>query len=280
MPLNTEAPALSAVPSTLRIPLAARALGGTLFPQMAVEDRYAADALARMGDDGQQWLRDRQSVYGTLGRTRRFRNQALEFLACYPDAQVANLGCGLSDYLQWIDNGRMRMTDADLPEVMTIRREILPSRHARHVLAELDLTAPDWWQRLGLPASRDDRPVFLMSEGVFMYLKPATVSAVLATFGERAPAGSIFTFDAMCWLGVGRARHHTSVKHTDAEFHWGPRKLADLTAPHPRLTLQSVHQVMGGYSLFYKLLQPTFKAITGVPFYAVYTLGGSRETTS
>lgn len=275
-PKAAEPPLLSAVPSTLRIPLAARALGGALFPRMAVDDRHAADALARMGDDGQQWLRDRQSVYGTLGRTRRFRDQALEFLARHPDAHVFNLGCGLSDYLQWLDNGRMAMTDADLPEVMAIRRDILPPRHERHDLAELDLTAPDWWERLNLPASRDAAPVFLMSEGVFMYLEPATVNAVLATFGERAPAGSVFTFDVMCWLAVGRAKHHTSVKHTDAEFHWGPRRLADLTAPHPRLALQAAHQVMGGYSLFYTLLQPTFQAITGVPFYAVYTLGAGR----
>ncbi len=275
--MSLQPPVLSAVPSTLRIPLAARALGGTLFPGLAVDDRYATGALARMGDDGQQWLRDRQSVYGTLGRTRRFRDQAREFVARHPDAQVCNLGCGLSDYLQWLDNGRMRMTDADLPEVMAIRREIQPSRHARHVLAELDLTAADWWERLGLPASRDEPPVCLMSEGVFMYLQPATVSAVLATFGERAPAGSIFSFDVMCWLAAGRARHHSSVKHTDAEFHWGPRKLADLTAPHPRLRLQAAHQVMGGYNLFYRLLQPVFKAVAGVPLYAVYTLAVSPD---
>lgn len=98
--MSSEAPVLSAVPSTLRIPLAARALGGMLFPEMAVDDRYAADALARMGDDGQQWLRDHQSVYGTLGRTHRFRDQAREFVARHPEAYVFNLGCGLSDYLQ------------------------------------------------------------------------------------------------------------------------------------------------------------------------------------
>jgi hypothetical protein len=34
---------------------------------------------------------------------------------------------GLSDHLRWIDNGRMRMTDADLPEVMAIRHESPPS---------------------------------------------------------------------------------------------------------------------------------------------------------
>lgn len=270
--MSTETPTLSAVPSTLRIPLAARAYGGTLFPHMAVDDRNAAHALARMCDDGQQWLRDRQSVYGTLARTQRFRDQAREFLTRHPDAHVVNLGCGLSDYLQWIDNGQMCMTDADLPEVMAIRRKILPKSNERHALAELDLASTDWWDRLGLPASRDADPVLLMSEGVFMYLEPTTVNTVLATFGERAPTGSIFTFDVMCWLVIGRAKHHTSVKHTAAEFNWGPRKLADLTAPHSRLSLQSEAQVMGSYNLFYKLLQPTFKILTGVPFYAVYTL--------
>ncbi|ENO84591.1 class I SAM-dependent methyltransferase [Thauera linaloolentis] len=271
--MTEKPPILPAVPSTLCIPLAARALGGTLFPHMAVDDRYAAGALRHMGDDGRQWLHDRQSIYGTLARTRRFREQAQAFIAHTPAAHVVNLGCGLSDYLQWLDNGRMRMTDADLPEVLSIRREIMPPRHERHTLAQLDLADPRWWDELGLPASRQAEPVFLMSEGVFMYLEPATVDAVLATFGERAPAGSVFTFDVMCWLAVGRAKRHTSVKHTGAEFHWGPRRLADLTRPHPRLTLRADHQVMGGYNLFYKLMQPVFKAVTSVPFYAVYTLG-------
>lgn len=271
--MNTHSTTLSAVPSTLRIPLAARAQGASLFPQMAVDDQYAAKALAHLGDDGQQWLHDRQSVYGILARTRRFRDQARDFVARHPDAHIVNLGCGLSNYLQWIDNGRMQMTDSDLPEVMAIRREIMPAEHDRHRLVELDLDNPDWWDMLGLPANRDASPVLLISEGVLMYLQPGQVERVLATFGERAPAGSVFTFDVMCWLAAGRARHHTSVKHTHAEFHWGPRKLADLTAPHPRLALQASEHVMGGYSLFYAWLQPVFKALTGVPLYAVYSLG-------
>lgn len=263
---------LSAVPSTLRIPLAARAVGTRLFPSLDVQDRYAAEALSRMDDDGQEWLRDRQSVYGVLARTHSFKDQARRFVAQHPDAHVVNLGCGLSHYLQWLDNGRMRMTDADLAEVMAIRRKVFTPAHERHVQTELDLSQPDWWDLLGLPQSRDEAPVFLMSEGVFMYLQPETVQSVLATFGERAPSGSIFTFDVMCWLSVGRAKLHTSVKQTGAQFNWGPRKLRELTAPHPALRLQNVQQVMGEYSLFYKILQPSFQAVTGVPFYAVYSL--------
>ncbi|KAA0889194.1 hypothetical protein [Pusillimonas sp. ANT_WB101] len=47
------------------------------------------------------------------------------------------------------------------------------------------------------------------------------MASVLATFGQRAPAGSVLNFDAMCWLAVGRAKPHPSVMHIDAQFHWG-----------------------------------------------------------
>lgn len=266
-------PILSAIPSTLRIPLAARALGDALFPELAVDDHHAVETLRNMGDDGRLWLQDRQSVYGVLARTRWFRDQARAFLANSPSAHVVNLGCGLSDYLQWLDNGLLCMTDADLPEVIAIRRKIMPPLREGHILAELDLNNSAWWDLLGLPASRDEEPVFMFSEGVFMYLEPATIDAVLSTFGERAPAGSVLAFDAMCWLAIGRAKHHPSVKHTDAQFHWGPRKLTDLTRPHARLTLLATFPVMASYNLFYRLMTPILKLTTEVPFYAVYAVG-------
>lgn len=122
--MENPLPPLAAVPSTLRIPLAIRALGSRLYPELAVADRYASIALARMGDDGEVWLHDKQSVYGTLKRIRCFREQAQAFIHQHPKATIANLACGLSDYYQWIDNGSIHLLDADLPDVMALRREI------------------------------------------------------------------------------------------------------------------------------------------------------------
>lgn len=278
-PLTVSTPAsaaatwpLSAVPSTLRIPLAARAGGDALFPQLAVGDAWAAAMLAALGDDGRQWLSDRHSVYGVLARTQRFRALAQDFLAAHPAGHVANLGCGLSHYFQWLDNGQAHMTDADLPEVLDIRHRLLPPSDTRHRLQPLDLRTPGWWDALDLPAQPSGDPVFLFSEGVFMYLAPADVQAVLRTFGERAPAGSVLAFDAMCWLAAGRARRHPSVRHTAAEFQWGPRRLAELTQAHGRLRLQASHPVMESYGFPYGLLGPVFRRLLGVPFYALYVL--------
>lgn len=263
---------LSAIPSTLRIPLAARALGSALFPQVAVNDKHAANLLKALGDNGHQWLQDRPSVYGTLARTHCFRRLVEGFLEIQPDANVVNLGCGLADYFQWLDNDHIHMTDADLSEVMVLRRELLPSSHVRHTLREVDLNDDTWWDSLGLPYDKNEQPVFLFGEGVLMYLTPQTVQTLLRTFGERAPSGSLFAFDALCWLTTGRARRHPSVKHTAAEFLWGPRRSAELTQPHQRLHLAATHRVMEGYGLPYSLFFPAFRLLTGVPFYAIYLL--------
>ena len=263
---------LSAVPSTLRIPLAARALGDSMFPHMAVADVHAPRLLAALGDDGQRWVADRHSTYGVLARTHRFRALATEYLAGCPDGHIVNLGAGLSYYLQWLDNGQVRMTDADLPEVLDLRRNLMPDTHARHVTLGLDLADSRWWDALALPSTRQGQPVFLFSEGVFMYLRPATVSQVLATFGERAPAGSVLAFDAMCWLAAGRARRHPSVRHTDAEFRWGPRTRHELTDAHARLRSAGTYQVMESYGLPYSVLGPLSRLLLGVPFYALYAL--------
>ncbi|MFT3802374.1 MAG: class I SAM-dependent methyltransferase [Burkholderiaceae bacterium] len=261
-----------AISDTLRIPLAARALGDALFPEVAVHDVCAAKALARLGDDGSLWLKDRHSVYGILSRTRIFRDLALSYLNDHPAGRLINLGSGLSHYFQWLDNGRARMTDADLPDVIALRREFLGPPGERHQLVELDLCQPGWWDRLGLPPDRTGEPVFLMSEGVLMYLRPQVVSAVLAEFGERAPAGSVLAFDAMCWLAAGHAKQHPSVRHTKAEIAWGPRRPDDLLTPHPRLRLAATHRVMEGYGLPFSVIGPLSRLLLRVPFYALYEL--------
>ncbi|MFM9925064.1 class I SAM-dependent methyltransferase [Variovorax sp. H27-G14] len=272
MTLPTPARGLSAVPSTLRIPLAARASGDRMFPQVAVRDAYAAGILEQIRDDGHALPEDRSTIYSILSRTRRLRSLAQDFLKLHPGGRVVNMGCGLSHYFQWLDDDKCRMTDADLPEVLALRRQLIPQINPRHDLRELDLTATDWWEQLALPPTRDGAPVFLFTEGVLMYLTPEQVLAVLATFGERAPAGSVLAFDAMCWLGVGRARQHPSVRTTGAEFQWGIRRATELTQPHPRLRLDSSYRVLQGLGLTYKLFAPVVLLLLGVSVYAVYAL--------
>ena len=92
-----------------------------------------------------------------------------------------------------------------------------------------------------------------------MYLQPEQMQALWTTFAQRSPPGSELVFDAMCWLAAGRASQHPSVRLTQAQFHWGLRREADLAQAHPRLQLVAAHQVMEGYGPPYSLVGPAFR---------------------
>lgn len=263
---------LDAVPSTLLIPLAARALGDAMFPAKAVHDVYAAQALRSLDTDVSLFLDDRISVYGVLSRTRIFCDLARHFFSRFPNALGVNLGCGLSHYFQWLDQHSNQWLDADLPQVMALRKQLLPAGGKRLRHAEVDISQPGWWARLKLPRQRDGVPVLLICEGVLMYLEPAQVQSVLREFGENAPAGSELLCDTLCWMAVGCAALHPSVRHTQAQFRWGPRRLADFTAPHPRLVVRSEHAVTEGYDFSLSLIEASFRALYGVQMYGITLL--------
>jgi O-methyltransferase involved in polyketide biosynthesis len=259
---------------TLLIPLAARANAARLLPQLDVDDRYAAAGLALFEHGGdERWLEDKPSMHAVLVRTTILRELAHAFFERHPRSLGVNLGCGLSHYFQWLDAGHNRWIDADLPVVTALRAHMPWPRHPRRRDLTVDLTDTEhWWDTLGLPPTRNAPPLLLLAEGVLPYLQPEQASALLRTFGERAPAGSTLVFDAVCALASGWAALHPSVGPTGAQFCWGPRTLADLTAPHERLHLLSEHSVMESYGFPYAQAWPCFRWLTGVPFYEVYCL--------
>lgn len=235
--------AFSTVQQTLLIPLVARALGGALYPGHACGDVQASRLLQTLDIDSQTYLADRSTVLNVLWRTRLIRDLAQAFFAAHPDAWGLNLGCGLSHYFQWLDNGSNTWMDADLPEVMALRKKLLPVQPPRLRAATVDLQTADWWQRLRLPRRALAQPLFVLCEGVLMYFQPDEVRAVLQRFAEVAPPGSVLVLDTMARCAVGQARWHASVGHTQAQFHWGIGQMQELTACHPRLQLRQSHSV-------------------------------------
>ena len=264
---------LPAVPSTLLIPLAARAHGARRFPWLACDDAEAARLLDCLGADVRPLLDDAPTVLNILWRTRLLKAAGQAFFREHPASPGVSLGCGLSHHFQWLDTGRNTWIDADLPEVMALRERLLPTHGSRHCHAGIDLRVPGWWQRLGLPTGPGAPPVFLLCEGVLMYLEPAQVQAVLTEFAEQAPPGSQWVCDVIAQLGVGQAHCNPSLGPTGAEFHWGVRDMAELTAPHPRLRLQAQHSVSECYGWIGTLAEWCLSPWVPTPLYALVTLG-------
>jgi len=96
---------LPPVPSTLLIPLAARAHGGRYFPWLDCHDAVAPALLARLDADVNSTLDDLHTVLHVLWRTRAIQEAGRAFFATHPQALGVNLGCGLTHYFQWLDGG-------------------------------------------------------------------------------------------------------------------------------------------------------------------------------
>ncbi|MFO1212165.1 MAG: hypothetical protein U1E74_06310 [Paenacidovorax caeni] len=143
--------------------------------------------------------------------------------------------------------GANQWLDADLPEVMALRRRCCRRRARACATPIWTCSHPGWWQRLGLPTQRSATPVLLVCEGVLMYLPPAQVHAVLAEFAQHAPPGSRMVLDVMTRRAVGCAARHASVRATGAEFRWGVGRMAEAEAVHPRLQLLREQSVAEGY---------------------------------
>ncbi|MBT9513543.1 MAG: class I SAM-dependent methyltransferase [Acidovorax sp.] len=263
---------LHPVPSTLLIPLAARALGARYFPWLDCRDAVAAGLLERLGADVDATLDDLATVFHVLWRTRAIQDAGRAFFAAHPQGLGANLGCGLTQHFQWFDTDANQWLDADLPEVMALRRPLLPVWGPRARQAEVDLTQPGWWQRLGLPSRSGAPPVLLVCEGVLMYLQPAQVQAILAEFAQCAPPGSRMVLDVLTRQAVGHAARHPSVGPTGAEFCWGVGRMAELAAVHPRLRLLREQSAAEGYGWAGIALDVLWRPWLGAPVYGVATL--------
>jgi O-methyltransferase involved in polyketide biosynthesis len=77
------------------------------------EERFGADVSVRA-----QW----QAL-----RVRRFDEEIRAFLGKCPDGMVVALGEGLETQFWRVDNGSVRWLGVDLPEVVELRRQLLPA---------------------------------------------------------------------------------------------------------------------------------------------------------
>lgn len=272
-PQQQDEHALSGVQQTMLIPLVARALGGGLFPGHACGDEHAAQLVRRLQLATDPYLADRPTVLNILWRTQVIRDAGLAFFERHPDAWGVNLGCGLSQYFQWLDNGRNTWVDADMSQPMALRRRLLGPTGERQHGAIVDLRQSGWWQDLRLPEQAVAQPLFMLCEGVLMYLQPHQVRHVLRSFATHASAGSRMVIDILAGCAVGMAQWHASVGQTRAQFHWGIRSLRELTDCHPRLRLLATHSVAASHGWMGLAAERMWNYWSSTPLYGVVELG-------
>lgn len=262
-------PLLDAVPSTLLMPLVSRARGAAMFPWLDPQDTHAQQVLQHMAPQVLALLQDRSCVLNVLWRTQLIKKIGHAFFAHHPHACGVNLGAGLSDYFQWLNNGSNHWLDMDLKDVVSLRHALLPAPSQGARDGSVDLTEPGWWQRLPLNDRDKNQPLMLVCEGVLMYLTPSQVKAVLREIGEHAPEGSELVCDFMTPMGIGRIDLAPSVAGTGAKFLWGAHNALEVARLHPRLELVAQHTAAQAYGWVSCWAEMCLTPWTGGPLYGV-----------
>ena len=264
-----DLPTLDAIPSTLLVPLVARARGATVYPWLDPQDAQAKQVLKNNHSAVDPLLQDRTSVLNVLWRTRLIKHIGNDFFKDHPEALGINLGAGLSDYFQWLDNGHNHWLDVDLEPVVALRQILLTPHSDMALNGSVDLTRSGWWQQLPIGAREAERPLLLVCEGVLMYLTPKQVKAVLQEIGDNAHEGSQLVCDFMTPLGIGQAQFTPGISGTGAEFSWGAHNGLEVARHHPRLELLAQHTAAELYGPFSCWTELCLTPWTGGPMYGV-----------
>lgn len=117
-------------------------------------------------------------VEHTALRAKQYDNYIRSFIDQFPDASVINIGCGLDNRFERVDNGKITFYDLDLPDIMNIKKQIFPEKE-RYFQISKSVFEFDWIDEI------KSEHVILVAEGVFMYCKEQDVKKLFLILQKK-----------------------------------------------------------------------------------------------
>jgi O-methyltransferase involved in polyketide biosynthesis len=119
-------------------------------------------------------IHERDAKSGVL-KGKVFDNAANRFIADHPKCTVINLGCGFDTRFWRIQNENCTYIELDLPEVITLKKEILED-HIGYELIGCSVLDTSW---IGEVTSYGNTGFLLLAEGLFMWLPKQDTASLL-----------------------------------------------------------------------------------------------------
>ena len=189
----------SIVAETLLIPLYMRAKESRRNNPILYDK--AAERLAdSLEYDYSQFDGAKLSEVGCVVRGWYFDRAVRRFIETHSRPVVVNVGCGLDTRFQRIGNPKAVYYDLDLPEVIALRRELIPEQPGNVYLAA-SLLEIDWMD--DLRRKHPEAEFIFIVEGVLMYFYEKQVKSFLHHVASRFGGGELW-FDV---CGTMMSRH-------------------------------------------------------------------------
>lgn len=255
---------LKGVPQTLLLPLIGRAkLSDTSF--LPFHDQKSIEIANSLNYDFDRLLEVKNVKQTTLfwmARAYHFDEAIKAYLKLYPNAVIVNLGAGLDTAFNRVDNGQLTWIDIDLPEVIQLRKKILPPTNREHYIAKsvLDYSWMDDVKKYG------DNVLFYAG-GLFMYFTEEQVKSIFMTMAAQFPQSELI-FDNISPKGLAHANQMIEkAGMKNALLQWSVYDGKELEAWAPTIRLQAQMPYFNGikstfwFPLSYKITMYFFDFI-------------------
>ena len=249
------------VQETLIIPLFGRLICSEHFPELFSdpESKRICESLDYDFSDKRKKMESAAGLFGALEVAQRqydLRCEVEDYLKAHPKAAVVNMGCGLDDTFRRCDNGVCRGYNIDLPDVISLRNDLLPAGEREYNIA-CDLNDFAWMNEI----DASDGAVFFAA-GVFYYFRTEALKKLFTAMADRF-SGAVLTFDSCNARGAGLMRKtwlkEAGITDVNAFFSledeselrtWSSR-FASVTA---KSYMRGYRDIYGSVGLFHKLM--------------------------
>lgn len=235
--------ALGSVQKTLLLPLWGRAVE-SCKPHPLLVDTLAVEIAGALDYDFAAMARNLSAVtrLSWIARSLHMDGTARAFLAAHPGATIVNLGCGLDTTFERVDNGKLHWFDVDLPDVIVLRRRLLPEGERRRAVA--GSIVDEAWRAEIEPREA----VLFLAAGVLYYLREAEVKDLLSGVADAFP-GAEMIFDACSPFGRRVANRRVIAAggmDAGAELQWGLRDAKALESWDRRIAVVESYPMFRG----------------------------------
>ena len=149
-------------------------------------------------------------------RSKLFDGEVNNFLATAPRGTIVNLGEGLETQRFRVLGDHALWISVDLPEAMSFREQFI-TPDATHLHLPQSATDLSWCD-----AVRQDEPVFVTAQGLFMYLEPAQLGEMLSGIARRLPQTAVMFDHIPHWLSRKTLRGmQLTPTYTTPKMPWG-----------------------------------------------------------
>lgn len=206
----------SIVAETLLIPLHMRAKENKQENPI-LNDKIAEQLVESLEYDYSKFDHAKLSEVGCLVRGWYFDRAVQRFVESQSKAIVVNVGCGLDTRYQRIGNEKAIFYDMDLPEVIDLRKKLIPEQ-SNNIYISASLLEIGWMDNL-----RNKHPeasFIFIAEGVLMYFDEKEVKDFLHNIANRFVGGEIW-FDLCGTMMSRRGVKPDSLRNHEAQIRFG-----------------------------------------------------------